>query len=267
MITNVSYGNSETRGRLRQWKKKLARDYAVFERALDALSPNGRAAPVGIDMVKCTRPGRERAFKQINKLLGPGVTLEEVSLGKNNRTLAIWSILKPRDSVTIEVPDDFSESERASLAQDCVVVDYAVVGCIADVIQVTTGLWTIEVPDHALGRAVQRTRFLHPGALIREAHLNLLDLPVTVMGQAGFTGRRTSKTYIKAGLGCFVGSFHLIEDVSIGNRLSASVRTTTWLTEDQMHEDQIVLCEKGEKGQRLGKLMAQAAAADSLRAR
>jgi hypothetical protein len=38
---NVNYKDAETRGRLRQWKKKLARDYAIFDRACEALSPSG----------------------------------------------------------------------------------------------------------------------------------------------------------------------------------------------------------------------------------
>jgi hypothetical protein len=37
----VSYGDAETRGRLRQWKKKLAQDYAIFDRAFNMLSPAG----------------------------------------------------------------------------------------------------------------------------------------------------------------------------------------------------------------------------------
>jgi hypothetical protein len=248
---SVAYGNAEVRGKLRQWKNKLAQDYAVFDRALEMLSPNGRPGPLVVDMVKCTRAGRRQAFDKINKSFGPGVTLESASLGKNNRSLAIWSILKPRNAVTVEVSKNISESERASLAQDCVVVNYIVIGCVDDIIQVAEGLWTIEVSDHALGRAVERSRLLHPGVLIREAHLNLLNLPATVLERADFTDRTSSGAYIKAGPGCFAGHFHVSEDVS-RNDYTASVRVRTWLDNNQLSDRQIVLCEKGKAGERLG---------------
>ena len=32
-VTSTTYADAETRGRLRQWKKKLARDYAQFSAA------------------------------------------------------------------------------------------------------------------------------------------------------------------------------------------------------------------------------------------
>jgi hypothetical protein len=57
----VRYGDAETRGRLRQWKKKLAQDYAIFDRAFNMLSPAGVPGALVVDMVKCTRSGRERA--------------------------------------------------------------------------------------------------------------------------------------------------------------------------------------------------------------
>jgi hypothetical protein len=249
---SVNYGNAEVRGQLRLWKKKLAQNYTIFERAFELLLLNGRPGPLVNDMVRCTRAGRKRAFEKINKSFGPGVTLESVSLGKNNRSLAIWSILKPRAAVYVaSAAFSLSKSERASLTQDCVAVNYIVVGCSEDEIKVAEGLWTLEVPDHALGRAVERSRFLHPEALIREAHTTLLNLPVSVLEQKNFTNR-TDGAYIKAGAGCFVGYFRLAEDVSIDEAYSASFRAKTWLDDNQLHERQIVLHEKAEVGQRLG---------------
>jgi hypothetical protein len=240
---SVSYSDAETRGRLRQWKKKLAQNYGIFDSAFKELQ-GGKLSPLVHDMVKCSRSGRKQAFEKINKALGPGVSLEEVNLGRGSRSLAIWSILKSRNSVAI------SESERESLSQDCVTVNYVLVGTNA--VLVSEGLWTLEVPDHALGRAVERSRFLHPGTLIREAHLNLLGLPATILNQKNFTDHRSPGAYIKAGLGCFAGHFHFSEDVSIGNQRSAFVRVKTWLDENQLSERQIILSEKGEEGQRLG---------------
>jgi hypothetical protein len=247
---NVTYGNAEVRGQLRQWKKKLAQSYAIFNSSYTELM-DGKLTPLVFDMIKSSRSGRKQAFDKINKALGPGVTLESANLGRGKHSLAIWSILKPRDAVTMDVPNDLPESERASLAQDCVTVNYVLIGCVDDRALVAEGLWTIEVPDHALGRAVERSRFLHPGTLIREAHLNLLDLPDTaILTLEDSTDLKSS--YIKAGSGCFVGNLHVAEDASINYQLVAFVRVKTWLDENQLYEDQIVLSEKGEVGKRLG---------------
>jgi hypothetical protein len=248
----VTYGDAETRGRLRQWKKKLAHDYTLFDAAFRELQ-DGKSFHLAEDMVQCTRVGRQRAFDRINRSFGPGATLESARLGRNNRSMAIWSILKPRDATAMAAyTADMSETERGSLLQDCVTVNYVVVGCVSSTVLVAEGLWTLEVPDHALGRAVERSRLLHPGVLIREAHLNLLDLPAAVLNQPNFTDSKSPGVYIKAGSGCFAGYFQVAEDVSIGGRYSASVRLRTWLDADQLFERQIILCEKGEPGTRLG---------------
>jgi hypothetical protein len=131
----VTYANAEVRGRLRAWKQKLARDYAVFERAYEA--PNGDLRDAAVDMVKRdSLVGRQRAFAKIQRAIGPGVTLELAHLdGKHPH--AVFSLFRPR-------------------------------------------------ADRALGRAVERSRFLHPGAIIREAHLNLLALPASVITRPSF---------------------------------------------------------------------------------
>jgi hypothetical protein len=41
---SVAYGDAETRGRLRQWKKKLAQNYAIFDGAFSRLQKEGDLA-------------------------------------------------------------------------------------------------------------------------------------------------------------------------------------------------------------------------------
>lgn len=249
VVLQVDYGNAEVRGQLRQWKKKLARDYANFDAACHRLQKSALAL-VAVDMVKSGRVGRQRAFEKISRALGPGVTLEAKLLDVK-AVRAVWSILKPRESVTCDIPPD--DQQRESLFQDCVTVNYFIAGSMPGMIGVAEGLWTLEVPDHALGRAVERSRFLHPGAIIREAHLNLLDLPATVLpDRPNFTNRKAPGVYVKAGPGCFVGHLLAGSDRSIGDRYSAHVRVRTWLSDDQLHADQIPLCEKAAAGERLG---------------
>ena len=51
-----------------------------------------------------------------------------------------------------------TKAEIGSLTQDCVSVNYSYVGVRDGLIYTGEGLWTLEVPDHALGRAVKRSR-------------------------------------------------------------------------------------------------------------
>jgi hypothetical protein len=128
----VAYGNAEVRGQLRQWKKKLAQNYAIFNSSYLELM-DGKLTPLVFDMIKSSRSSREQAFAKIKSALGPGVTLESANLGRGKHSLAIWSILKPRDTVTVDAADsDLPESERESLAQDCVTVNYVLIGCVDD---------------------------------------------------------------------------------------------------------------------------------------
>jgi hypothetical protein len=253
----VSYGDADTRGRLRQWKVRLAQNYSRFDSAIHQLRASIRAGGsfglVG-DMVEGAGSTRDKAFHKIHKMLGPGVTLEW-RRDKRGHALAAWSILKPRSAVTVVVPESaaLSEAERASLLQqDCVAVNYVLVGAVRDLILVADGLWTLEVPDHALGRAVERSGFLHPGALIRDAHLNLLDLPATLAPEIHRYEDEGPATFFKAGAGCFAGYFRTGRDASAGGELMAHVRVRTWLDENQLHADQIVMAEKGRPGERLG---------------
>ena len=60
---NVSYGDAEARGRVRQWKRKLAQDYRIFDDAFEEMRSDCKL-PLVTSMVKCSRQGRERAFKK-----------------------------------------------------------------------------------------------------------------------------------------------------------------------------------------------------------
>lgn len=250
---SVTYANSEVRGQLRVWKQKLARDYAAFDSVYRPVAGDLRDAAV--DLVKRTsRAGRERALAKIKRALGPGVTLELAHLdGKHPH--AIFSILKPRDAVTIEMPDDTPDAERGSFMQDCVAVNYFVAGYIPGPpahFGVAEGLWTLEVPDHALGRAVERSRFLHPGAIIREAHLNLLALPSSVINQSALGDPDQRGELVRAGPGAFVAHMRADPDASLGDAYAVHVRVKTWLADDMLHENQIPLREEGEPGDQLG---------------
>jgi hypothetical protein len=239
---SVAYPDAEVRGQLRAWKRKLAERYAEFE-----LACAGRVRAMAVDLVK--RPAeRQRTLEQIKRALGDGVTLESFHRGR--RAHAIFSILKPREAVLMAKNGG---PASGTLAQDCVSVNYIVIGYMPgppEHVSVADGLWTLEVPDHALGRAVERSRALHPGVIIRQAHLNLLALPQSVA--ASMSRKDDAGVLIKAGAGAFVAELRLAPDVSTHNAVQCHVRVKTWLADDMLGADQNPLCEPGEPGDRLG---------------
>jgi hypothetical protein len=233
--TTITYADAETRGKLRAWKKKLAERYAVFE----ANFVRADRMAIVSDMVRGSTTTRNRAYQKLCTLFGPGAFNEGVSL-QRGKSLAIWSILKPRNAVTSKPHEDAPPEVAASLAQDCVCVNYIVCGTPRVII--SDGLWTLEVPDHALGRAVERSGFLQPEQIIREAHMRLLSMPVE---------RALDVHYIKAGPGCFAGKLTgTSKEVSYGT--SIHVRVNTWLSDDMMGDNQVPITEVGEPGKRLG---------------
>jgi len=138
-ITTIDYEDAEARGRIRQWKKKLERDYLAFERGYLRLQ-RGDLRNLPVDLVRCGRLGRRRALDKIFTALGPGAKLE-FSILTNPHPRAIWSIFKPRDSVIYDAPP----GERESLFQDCVTVNYFAAGAMPGMIGIAEGLWTLEV--------------------------------------------------------------------------------------------------------------------------
>jgi hypothetical protein len=249
IVSQITYANAEVRGQLRQWKKKLAKDYTTFSTAMHAMACDAAPTPLGDMMFRKSKVGRERALAKLHKSFGPGVVLECSRL-EGKHPLAVWSILNPREAVTVLESDFPDDKLRGSLLQDCVVLNYVIAGFMPDTTGIAEGAWSIEVPDHALGRAVERSRLLHPGTLIREAHANLLAAPATALKHLSDTGQ-VDNIYVKAGPGCFVGGFLAAPDLSADNEINLHFRVATWLHDDQLRDDQIPLA-RAESGLRLG---------------
>jgi hypothetical protein len=237
----VAYADAETRGKLRLWRAALAKHYAQMDMAFHSEA----LQDVVLDLYRRSSPtGRERALAKIQAMVGPGCVLEQRRL-KGKHPYAIFSALKPRGSVIIEV--------EGSLAQDCVSVNYLACGALPArrVVGRMDGLWSLEVPDHALGRAVERSRFLHPGAIIRQAHASLLGLPADTVMHPPFHDKDGRGALVKAGPDAFVVRIHAGEDVSQGGGKGVHCRASTWLAEDMLGGDQKLL-EPGEPRAQLG---------------
>jgi hypothetical protein len=217
------------------------------------------------------------ALDKLARAFGPGVTLEGLRLD-GDYPMAVWSILRPRESVTA------GATAESGLAQNCVTVNCLLAGRLPSwagpgipgptISGLAEGLWSLEVPDHALGRAIERSGRL-PDAIIAEAHHNILHLrqnqlkqtEVTVMPVAASDGLRMSlgsQFLVRAGDGGFVCELTLGPEVGTdddpavmitafpGRELSIQARAATWIAEDMVHERQVLLAEDGLSGERLG---------------
>jgi hypothetical protein len=259
---NVAYQDAWSRGLVRQWKTRLANSYAIFSRAYG----NDNLLAVAEDFAKRSSiKGRRRALDKLSRSFGPGAALNGLRIDGKHPT-AVWSILKPRNAVTVNA------TPESGLAQDCVCLNYILAGRINTEIMLDEGLWTLEVPDHALGRAVEISRRL-PDTIIADAHRNQLALSATVARHSSDSLDYSGPHFlVKAGDGGFICQLRIDAD-EVRGELDIRVRTRTWLSNDMLGDNQVVLVGEGIPGERLGdnwlmpKPLLQAAAANALAAR
>jgi hypothetical protein len=243
MIPPSTYADAEVRGRLRQWKADLSRSYRIVDHLLAKQS----AAVVADLRAFCFRgssTGRQRAFSRISRMLASaGATLEGVRR-EGKAPIAVWSILKPRESVTFK-PDDASD------AQNCISVNYVVIGrLVNEETRWGDGLWTLEIPDHALGRLLHRSAN-DPAGSITDAHHAALRLRREDVLHNGKIDRNV-QFLLPAGPGAFVCSATAGADVSPSSVPGMHVRAHTWLSDDMLRDDQTPLIGDGGPGERLG---------------
>lgn len=237
----ITYADAEVRGRLRQWKTALAANYRRLDRLF---STSALVADVTELCARSSSTGRQRAFAKVAKrIVATGATLEGVRLD-GRAPCAVWSILKPRDSVAVD-PDDPAD------AQNCVTVNHIFTGNLDGVPHQADGLWTLEIPDHALGRLLHRSGAVDPASSIAAAH----HAALRVRASDVFPNLKVDRGFsflIPAGPGAFVCSIAHGPDVSIGLGMEVHVRAHTWLATDMLHDDQTPLIDDGAPGDRLG---------------
>jgi hypothetical protein len=225
--TATAYPDAAARGQVRLWKQHLAKQYRQFDRGYQ----NGAIRKLLEAFICKTGMGRRRAFGKLAQSFGPGVTLQGLRL--DGHPLAVWSILKPRDSVRQGIPDH------------CVTVNYVLGGIFPDSFggNVAEGLWSLEIFDHALGRAIERQR-APLTAIIGEAHDNLLRLrTATVLSAKSFL--------VRAGAGGFICEVHTGSDASTHYEPMFYVQARTWIADDMLHDNQVTLVPDGTPGERL----------------
>jgi hypothetical protein len=230
--TATAYPDAAARGQVRLWKQQLAKQYRQFERGYRSVVTKKL-----LEAFTCkTGTGRRRAFAKLAQGLGSGVTLQGLRL--DGRPLAVWSILKPREAVRQDIPDH------------CVTVNYILGGIFPHgfdgaVSNIAEGLWSLEIFDHALGRIIER-QGASLTAIINEAHDNLLRLrAVTVLSNLG------ESFLVRAGAGGFICRAHTGSDISANNEPMFYVQARTWIADDMLRDNQVMLVPDGTPGERL----------------
>jgi hypothetical protein len=212
--TMVDYADAETRGRVRLWKQDLVTHYRAILRA--RFTPE-RRAEIQAMYLKGSK-GRQRAFAKLNKHLSPHASLQAVNLSE--APYALWLALKPRTNV-LDDPN----------GQDCLMVNYVMAGRLLDGFGFAQGGWTLEVPDHALGRLLQRAPHSDPAAIVIDAHKLALQLDTR---QLIVDGRVLDQRrfWLPAGPGMFCCSLLLGSDTSLGGQMAAYIRVHTWISNE-----------------------------------
>jgi hypothetical protein len=132
-------------------------------------------------------------------------------------------------------------------AQNCITVNYIVIFDGGNVVNRGEGLWTLEIPDHALGRMLHRSK----AGSIAEAHHAALRMRLDdATRNRAFD--RDFQFLLPAGSGAFVCSLCCGIELSQGGERSMHVRVHTWLSTDQLRDDQTLLIDDGGAGARLG---------------
>jgi hypothetical protein len=226
--------DAEARGKVRTWKAAASRRFNQFDR----VAFDFQTEAIGGMLLKKSGVGRARAFAKLHKrLAGAGAVLDRVKLDQTV-PLAVWGTLKPREAVTVEVAPD---SVDPGAFQNCVVIEYLVMGQMLrggrTGIGMHAGLWTLEVPDHALHRLVQRDRRADIAASLWQAHHAALNAATNAV-LINHVIDRDRRFLLPAGEGAFVCTFRAGPDVSAKDRLGLCCRARTWLHSDQMTEAQ-----------------------------
>ena len=213
-----NYADAATRGRMRQFKAELSERYSALPRP----SSSGFQG-VAADFVFKSGIGRRRALAELSRRLAPAhVSLEGMHLGRE--PVAIWAILKPREAVWIDEADQHG----------AITVNYISVHKRDGQMRACEGMWSLEITDHTLGRAMHRRPRESPTKVILEAHHRLLRVPTAIVSPG-------IRFLLPSGPGGFVCSLRVGEDVSMNNEKTAYVYAHTWLDTDMVHGERLII--------------------------
>jgi hypothetical protein len=156
--------------------------------------------------------------------------------------------------VAANIDPEIDVAEAASLRQDGVCINHVLTGVTmpepnGDRCYLSAGLWTLEVPDHALGRIMQRTAE-DPAAILFAAHRNLLALPARLVTDERWIGEHRS-FLLAAGDGAFITTLEIGPSTDDPKSWNCSARAATWVHTDMLGEQQTPLRAVAERPKRL----------------
>jgi hypothetical protein len=223
--------DSEARGKVRAWRRTITNCHARIERHITAQTTQRLAREFAL---KTSVTGRRRAFDKLHRLFsGPTTTLEKLQL-TGRHPIALWASLTPRTA-----PRLYAKYLDPGRAGDCVCVHYIVAGAMPNGHAMADGLWTIEVPTHALERLAQRDRKCDLSQVLFAAHHRTLDTAAKTV-QPCMAARRDDnlRFILPAGNGAFICDMSAYLDASLGLEQGLHVFAVTWVHEDTFFPEQ-----------------------------
>jgi hypothetical protein len=199
--------------RLRTFKRHIAPAAAKVTR-VSADEPVLR--PLVTDFLFKKKLGKARAMAKLKRILAPATfTVSEGGL--------MWSWLEPRGPLL--------NSDRPGEQQDCVLVNFGTTmryGRHA----ASMVAWSLELPDHSLGRLLQRSPHADLAEVLHQAHLEFL------LADADQVCREDGQSfYLRAGQGLFICNA-IYAKTPTGQKFIYG-RAQTWISKQQARPDQV----------------------------
>jgi hypothetical protein len=153
---------TEAAGARRRWVAEVDHRHRQIESAL----ANGTLHRLGGELVR-RRTERPLILAKVRRRLGDGAHL--IEFHPRPPTIALFAFLRHGPSTVIH-------ARTLSDVQPSTVLHYLAVGAVGHAGAWATGLWSIELSDHAAGRYFERLPGLSLTDSLLEAHRNLLAL-------------------------------------------------------------------------------------------
>lgn len=163
--------------------------------------------------------GRQRAEARIKRRF-PGVRWHRTS-----HPVLLGAYLCASDIPLIASPTDPGEKQTSVMVHHFMLAED----------KIHLGPWTLEVPDHAIGRIAERAPHLDIESVFWGAHEEALALAErsVPIGEGAFL--------LATPGGAFMSEFHIGAYQADEQDRECIVRPRTWLDQDQLHDDQTVL--------------------------
>jgi hypothetical protein len=151
-------------GRARGLARQLKREIAEREAQIVAVFNSGRFYDILSDFMYKSGKGQQRALTRLKQIMPA-----KIELVRTRPNIIIWSVLACTEHL---IADPIREGE----VQDSVVMEHITTRMVNNRrFKATSGAWTIEIPDHALGRLYQRNPKAQGYDVLYQTHYTVLQ--------------------------------------------------------------------------------------------